>query len=71
MKRIMKRIITSSKAKLTAFAVVASTTVINAAPVTVDLADAETSISNAGGAMIGIAVIMLGFALVIGFLKRR
>ena len=44
---------------------------VMAAPVTIDLSDAETSVTNAGTAMIGIAVVMLGLGLVIGFLRRR
>ena len=42
-----------------------------AAPVTVDLADAETSLTNVGTAMIAIAVAMLGFTIVYGYIKRR
>ena len=42
-----------------------------AAPVTVDLTDAETSITNAGTAMIALAVTILGIAIVWGFLHKR
>ena len=42
-----------------------------AAPVTVDLTDATTSITNAGNAMVLLAVAILGFAIVIGFISRR
>lgn len=48
-----------------------ATAAVNAAPVTVDLSDAETSISNAGTAMIALAVTILGIAIVWGFLRKR
>ena len=41
-----------------------------AAPVTVDLSDATSSLTNAGTAMIGLAVLVLGFILVLRFLRR-
>ncbi len=42
-----------------------------AAPVVVDLTDATTSVSNAGTALIGVAVVMLGIGLVYAFIKRK
>jgi hypothetical protein len=41
-----------------------------AAPVAVDLGDATTSVTNAGTALIGIAVLTLGIMLVIKFIRR-
>jgi len=55
---------------LTAFAFAISGTIVNATPVTVDLSDASTSVSNAGSAMIGIAILILGLILVIKFLRK-
>ena len=62
----------SMKSKLLAgFAFIAATTgSALAAPVSVDLSDAETSLTNAGTAMIGIAVLVLGLVLVIKFLRK-
>ena len=51
-------------------AIVGSTVSAMAVPVTVDLTEAQTSLTNAGTAMIGIAVAILGTILVIKFLKR-
>jgi len=42
-----------------------------AAPIAVDLGDAETSVTNAGTAMIGVAVVMLGIGLVYRFLAKK
>jgi len=42
-----------------------------AAPITVDLADATTSVTNAGTAVIGVAVVILTFGIVYGFLRNR
>ena len=55
---------------LTAFALATSASIATAAPITVDLSDAQTSVSNAGSAMIGIAVLILGLILVIKFLRK-
>ena len=41
------------------------------APITVDLADTTTSVTNVGTAIIGVVVVILGFSLVIGFLRSR
>jgi len=48
-----------------------ATSAAMADPVTVDLSDATTSITNAGTAMIGLAVTILGIAIVWGFLRKR
>ena len=48
----------------------ASAGTLSAAPVTVDLSDASTSVTNAGSALVGIAVLILGIILVIRFLKK-
>jgi len=40
------------------------------APVAVDLTDATTSLTNAGTAMVGIGVLVLGFVLVLRFLRK-
>jgi len=37
----------------------------------IDLSAAQTSVETAGNAMIGIAVVMLGLGLVIGFIMKR
>ena len=56
--------------KISALFAVATASVM-AAPVTVDLADANTSLTNVGTAMITLAITVLGFALVLGFISRR
>jgi cell division GTPase FtsZ len=61
----------SFKTKLVALFGAIGTAAAVAAPVTVDLSDAETSITNAGTAMIGLAVTILGIAVVWGFLRKR
>ena len=62
----------SKKAKVLAVvgSAVAMTQGAFAVPLTVDLADAQGSLANAGTAMIAIAVSILGTILVIKFLKR-
>ena len=52
-------------------AIALTSAAVFADPVTVDLADAEASVTNAGTAMIGVAVVMLGIGLVYSFIKRR
>jgi len=37
----------------------------------IDLSSAEAAITNAGTSMIGLAVTMLGLALVYGFIRKR
>jgi predicted RNA methylase len=37
----------------------------------VDLSSAETAITGAGNGMIGLAVVILGIAIVYGFLRKR
>ena len=61
----------SFKSKMVALSGAVGTAVASAAPVTVDLTDAETSITNAGTAMIGLAVTILGIAIVWSFLRKR
>ena len=56
---------------LIASAFVGSTVASVAAPIAVDLGDATTSVTNAGTALIGIAVVMLAIGLVYGFLRRK
>jgi len=52
------------------FALVGSAA-LNAAPVTVDLSDAQTSIGTAGTALIALAVTMLSIVLVYRFIKNK
>ena len=52
------------------FSFLALMTTSNAAPVTVDLGDASTSLTNAGTAMVGLAVLVLAFILVLRFLRK-
>ena len=61
----------SFKAKAVALFGAVGTAVASATPITVDLSDAETSITNAGTAMIALAVTILGIAVVWGFLRKR
>ena len=60
----------NTKKNLALGMIFASTMSAMAAPVTVDLSDAETSLTNAGTAMIGVAVVALGLILVIRFLRK-
>lgn len=59
------------KSKLVAVSTAIGTAVASAAPISVDLSDAESSVTNAGAAMIGLAVTILGIAVVWGFLRKR
>ena len=61
----------SFKSKLVAVSAAIGTAIASAAPVAVDLSDAQSSITNAGTAMIGLAVTILGIAVVWGFLRKR
>ena len=61
----------SFKSKMFAVFSAIGTAFASAAVVDVDLTDAETSITNAGTAMIALAVTILGIAIVWGFLKKR
>ena len=47
-----------------------STSVATASPIEVNLDDATASVTNAGTALIGIAVLILGIMLVIRFLRK-
>ena len=42
-----------------------------AVPVAVDLTEATTSVGNAGSALIGLAIVMLGLTVVYSFIKKR
>ncbi len=59
----------STKAKLASLFALATATA-SAAPIAIDLADASTSVTNAGTAMIGVAALIFGIGLVIYLLKR-
>jgi len=65
------KIFKTMKTKVAAVAAVTGTVAATAAPIDVDLSDATSSISNAGTAMIGLAVTILGIAIVWGFLRKR
>ena len=69
----LKHMAQNGKAKVLAVgsAVVVGTTNAMAAIPTVDLAEADTAITQAGGAMITLSITILGLALVIGFISRR
>ena len=42
-----------------------------AVPVTVDLSEATISVGNAGTALIGLAIVMIGLTVVYSFLRKR
>jgi len=69
----MRKMFSSAKAKLGLIggAVALGASSAMADTIDVDLTDATTSITNAGTAMVALAVTMLGIALVYGFIRRR
>jgi len=72
MKKLSTRFGTfGSKVAVVASAVVVGASSAMADAVEVDLGDATESITNAGTAMIGLAVVILGMGVVYSFLRKR
>ena len=59
------------KSKMVAVFSAIGTAVASAAPISVDLSDATSSITSAGSSMVALAVTILGIAIVWGFLRKR
>lgn len=65
------KIFNSMKSKAVALFGAVGTVSATAADINVDLSPAETAVTTAGLAMIGLAVTILTLAIVYGFLKKR